>query len=133
MEVMVNGEPILTISAPRGAVRTTHHAADMARGVVETVSVRTMVLSEIEVVSIEGPSMTVTVTRQGADLTMHMVAPRGLHGNVHGIVGRTMQDQRPLSNLLQQTVLTAAEDYEVHGPFGSDFDGNAFQNVGVLL
>lgn len=133
MEVMVDGEPMLTIAAPHGSVRTTQHSSDMARGPAVTVSVRTMVLNDVEVVSIEGPSITVTVTRQGADLTLHMVAPRGMHGDVHGIVGRSMQNQRPLSNVLQQTVFVPAEDFQVSGPFANDFGGNEFHSVALLL
>ena len=124
---------MLTISAPQGSVRTTHHASDMARGPAVSIGVRTMVLSQGETVSIEGPSMTVTITRQGTDLTLHMVSPRGMFGGVHGIVGRSMQSDRPLANLLQQTVFTAAEEFQVSGPFGSDFEGNEFHNVGLVL
>lgn len=130
----MDGNPVLTISAPQGSLQTTHHASDMAHGPAVSISVRTMVLNQGEVVSIEGPSMTVTVSRQGADLTLHMVAPRGMFGDVHGIIGRSLQQQeRPLANVLQQTVFTAAEDYQVSGPFGNNFGGNEFHSVGLVL
>ncbi len=130
MEVMVNGLPVLTRESRKGSLQTGHYSTDLSgKGPSQPVYIKTMVLAAEEVVTVEAPFLTVTVTRRGNDLALHVVSPQGLSGNVHGIIGRTMGEMakgRPLSNVLLTTSFVQAGKYQVSGAFRSDFMHNEF-------
>lgn len=131
MHVTVNGNPVLTAKSPRGSLSTAQYPSDMSSGPSQPMSVKTMVLAAEEVVSVEGPALTVTVTRRGNDLSLHVVAPRGMVGPVEGIVGRTMvglTGGRGMANVLKSVAFTQAGQYRVTGAFANDFALNEFHS-----